>query len=498
MDELTLELFEPGMSALHRAGLGGLAATLAVLDKDKQADKSFGSWTIEPDRVVLRWEGEDGARRFLRGLFDYGFQVRDGLIHLPGQYGDVTPDIGTRTELHTALINTFLQHGKTRKLGKETQRSFEIDERRFSVKYKPCSGFKHQKLWEKLVDAKGRLATKPLEVAGALHPGAMVRHNAFSAATKITEPPRRALALMFALVGCLSLRLRGRGGGVLLVPEVEDLVVFARQRSGINPRSARDGRVASPADAALQAQLRLRGERAARSLRVPACQAVLFSVLPWATQQKTRAAALWVRPSDQALREFRQAMANLPARRLTRSEKDGGESYWIESAIRPLIAENLVRGRRWYRGFRDLLASGEGARNVSFERGGLHTMTEHLEPGGEEVIVRAVHEAMRRRYGVIAGENEGKETARRNRMSREYERRRLSFVGAKRAPDFRRALADLLSHSGSLASLQSGWRELLPWLRDDRWEYARDLALIALASYAGAERATPEIEGEDQ
>ena len=107
---------------------------------------------------------------------------------------------------------------------------------------------------------------------------------------------------------------------------------------------------------------------------------------------------------------------------------------------------------------------------------------------GEKTIVRAVQEAMRCRYGRIAAENPNNSAAMKKRMTREYERRRLAFVGAKTADALRYALADLWSRSGSNSVLREAWMQVLPLLSNEKWQLTRDLALIALASYQGKEQ----------
>ena len=47
---------------------------------------------------------------------------------------------------------------------------------------------------------------------------------------------------------------------------------------------------------------------------------------------------------------------------------------------------------------------------------------------------------------------------------------------------------DLWSRSGSLAALRSDWQQVLPLFSDQEWRLARDLALLALASYAPQSR----------
>ena len=127
------------------------------------------------------------------------------------------------------------------------------------------------------------------------------------------------------------------------------------------------------------------------------------------------------------LDRFERALPHLPPRVATRtvreidrdrasrkSSPNGAKSFRTDSIVRPLIAENLALGRPWYAGFVRLMtrinpASGKPYRDqLSFERKGLHAMIADDRCGttaGERLVVQAVHEAIRGRYGQIADEN---------------------------------------------------------------------------------------------
>jgi CRISPR-associated protein Cas8a1/Csx13 len=108
---------------------------------------------------------------------------------------------------------------------------------------------------------------------------------------------------------------------------------------------------------------------------------------------------------------------------------------------------------------------------------------------GEKLIVNAVHEAIRQTLGRIREETDGKAAkslsqATKNRWSRFREKLRLDLAGAKTPAHIRFALTDLFSRGGSNSVLRDGWTKVLPVIRSD-WQLARDLGLLALASYAG-------------
>ena len=514
---LTLNLFAPGMSPIHRAGLGGLAMTLRYIEdafargtideKDLPGEPwKMGKppWRIEVSSIELQWNKPENAKTFLKRLFVLAFQTKNGLIFLPGQYKS-EPNQAVLADLQNGLTLTFLQHGKTRNLATPTvvQHDPEGTGLAVTVEFRKCDWYKHQDGWEDLIDRDGCLGVKTIEVIGPLNPGAVVRHVAFSADTKIEDTPDRLLPLYFALIGCLALPVN-RGVAVLIVPDVDDLEAFAEARPWMTPTSAKECLISSAADGVLQAQVRLRNHKLTRTHELPGCHAMTFQPTPWARQQKSRVATTLIPPGDEKrLERFEFALAELPPKIVTiqnksnkagkkTSEKAETQSIRVDSVVRPLVAANLAQGRPWYAGFHRLMiaqdSSGNPIRNkLSFERKGLNAMVENaklVDQPGETTVVRAVHEAMRNRYGAIADENKGSPVAMKKRFESEYDRWRIAFAGAKTANHLRSSLCDLFSRGGNNKVLRDAWRDVLPMLGERHWQLTRDLALLALASYA--------------
>src|SRR5262249_42679791 len=198
------------------------------------------------------------------------------------------------------------------------------------------------------------------------------------------------------------------------------------------------------------------------------------------------------------------ALAELPPRIMVRTiEETTGrgkrrvtserrEAFRVDSIVRPLVAENLALDRPWNAGFVRLMLGSSKDRSspcvkTSYEKEGLNAMSASSlfwDHDGETAVVRAVHEALRNRYGKIADENRGNPVAMRNRFAGEYDRWRLAFAGAKTADQFRYALCDLFSRAGNNPVLRESWMKVLPFLDARRWQLTRDLALLGLASYA--------------
>src|ERR1700722_2319706 len=123
-DHLTMGLFSPGMSMLHRAGLGGLACTIHAMERHYEAgllsrgklpagfDSNSFPWDVGEQTLTLRFGKPECAGDYLKKLFAFAFQIREGLIYLPGQYEEPSPPFSVRAELQMALSRTFLQGAK--------------------------------------------------------------------------------------------------------------------------------------------------------------------------------------------------------------------------------------------------------------------------------------------------------------------------------------------------------------------------------------------------
>ncbi len=521
---LTMDLNAPGMTAMHRAGLGGLAATLRRVDiarrnnpnaiKNNPWNEAF-SWNVQATTITLNFGAANQAAKFLRWLFEFAFQIRDDLIWLPGMEDMEKPlPKEVRAYLQQSVLLTFLQHGGTRTLAKDDKElSYMHDDKRIEYKCKPCSDYTHQFSWKDWVNDKGELVPKEYDVQGPVHPGAVVRHQAWTGKTKLSQPLELILPLYFAIIGTLSLSIN-RGTGVLIVPYVDDLQEFAKIRSRMTPTTVGGCFIGGVGDAALQFEVRCRADAETETAEALGCDVVRFRPMPWATQQKSRTETLSIDCVDPKVVEFyRRILSYFPPHVVTveQVKKEGRgkntvsttitENFWVDSVIRPFIAGNLARGRLWFDGFARWLCSNEPAsgqqywKKIQLEKKGrgLYNMVNDKSswqqqgtPAGAEALVLAVQEALRRRYGAIADECKKSGAAVGNRFGGEYERWRLAFSGAKTAEQFRYLLTDMFSRAKNCPPLREHWKEIID-LMVGNWELARDLALVGLASYAKKE-----------
>lgn len=300
---LTMDLNAPGMTAMHRAGLGGLAATLYAIDPETSSDFR---WSIRPTEITLDFGKPENARSYLKRLFEFAFQIdRNGLIRLPGQespFFENPPEI--QACLQDGLLRTFLQHVKTRTLAKDEQTlSYMHGEKHIKYKCKPCSSYTHQSSWKEWVNDKGELVPKEYDVQGPVHPGAVVRHQAWTGKTKILQPLELILPLYFAMVGTLSISIN-RKTGVLIVPYVDNLKTFAKNRSRMTPMSVDNCFIGGVGDAALQFEVRYRADAEAENVDMLGCDVIRFRQMPWAKQQKSRTETLSIDSLDPQVVEF--------------------------------------------------------------------------------------------------------------------------------------------------------------------------------------------------
>ncbi len=522
-DSLTMRLFAPGMSPLHRAGLGGLACTLKAMERHHAAGllrteklpapfvNGRPPWEIDDQTVKLKFGGPEDAGCYLRKLFKFAFQIRQGVIFLPGQYPDPPPPLAVRAAIQDGIQNTFLQHGPTcgSRDGERTV-SINFDETIVSFTHDVFTSYKHQgwfwlerdeKSKEKdpetgkkfktgrrvrnyqsfpAVSAEESLSCSLHGIDNKLSPGGIVRHDSFSNASAVRETDAGLICLHFAIVGCLTLSVNPVTA-ILLIPEASDLLAFTDQRRWLTPQTFQECRIAGAADAALQAQVRVRTRQLLLEGDVPSCSVMTCRPTKWNEKQKTRVATAFVASgADPVLDQFERALSWLPPR----LRRTAGAVKWTDSAARPLIAENLAKGHPWYRGFAQLFRSSPS--EVQLDRKGLQAMTadDHMwDTERDRVVVRAVHAALRERFRDIARIYQDRPDLMPRKFASEAERWGRAFSGAMTADHFRKQLCELFRRGGQNPVLQEKWHELLPMLHPGVWGLTRDLALIAICSY---------------
>lgn len=491
---LTLGLFDPGMTHLHRVGLAGLYMTLARLDPSKF--EAHGSWDLEPTRIHIRWTAK--PRDFFEPLLTEAFGISsEGAIQFVAHRGHSMGQ-AQRLLVSSAVLGTFLQHPQSpRKVAvKEVTLAVTFDDRQVTYRFKPVKEYKHQQVIDKLFGGDGQF-NKEVELAGWAFPGGGVRHVAFHD-TSLSASPERFLSLLFASAGSLYFlisrrtvdgKFDKRRTAALVLPHILDLSSYATSFTRYLDSPAQRLYAGSLGDAGLMGLAALQLQRTdgmIDAVGVNSCTVISLGTMVWAKQQKTRAAITHIRGVDRTtFTLFAMALRLIGNRVIV---KEDNTSWVATSLSRGLIADNIGAGRPWFSDFWTLMQSQKQADLLKFDRKGLHDMIQQTNWPNEtdRLFVEAVHNAIRNRYGAMAerARNLG-ETIRSDDFHREFERIRTSLMRAKNRETLRAEVADLFARGGINKVLQGNWDKVLGLFAGDDWQRARDLALLGLASYAG-------------
>jgi CRISPR-associated protein Cas8a1/Csx13 len=489
-ETLAIHLFGLGMTVLHRVGLAGLWMTLRAVEGDaaavKRLQRTGGSWERSTTSVTLRW-----TESFFPALFKESFRIDgSGLVWFEG-LGRPMGHPQHAIVLQEALLGSFLQHGKTRQADPAGEPrgiiSVNVDETSLPLQFHKVATYKHQ-------DATFA-PTASNRLAGWQFPGGAVRHVGLGEpATALAEPPDRALALRFAPVGAIYFEVRQRGGSVkpryaLVLPDIQNLEKYSHARQAFLRYGVQQLYVSGAAEAGFRVLTALRAAGAISDLGSAFCRVIGFGTVPWSKQQKTRVDIFTVHAgSERVLRTFELCEQFFPARLV---KPPGRRPFWDVPQVPELVARNLSEGRAWWEGFAEFVGRQERRDHVfRYERGGLAKMVEDNEAfpdGPERIFVRACHETWRRRLGQLGDRARREGTPFGDLVSREFERLRVAFSRCKNAATLREAVTTFWARAGGpLPGLQAGWQKILPLLDD--WRKARDLVLLALASYQPASK----------
>jgi CRISPR-associated protein Cas8a1/Csx13 len=470
LSKFYLSLFDPNTLLPHRAGIAGLALALSVVNPDDAPVH----WEINEDTVSLDWTCSD--KEALEWLIQQAYQIQDGLLVAPslklGPQGRYTFNQG--------VLSTFLQHSKQRTLDKTSTRiAFQVEENQPEIQIE----------WRKLLDCyylrelKGAFNSKgkfnaEIPLKGHHLPGLV---ECFVNG-EYKESPTNFIALLFLPLACSYYQLTGRRYA-LVIPEVTNLEAWVTRRRQMSSRSYRDFRSPGAGEAGLRLLLEEWTTGDLRQHRVEYCEVYQLGKQPWdGNQSGLKQAVYRVNASDTVLAIYQSAIALFPSKlRLT----DKGESWLALSKVLPWITDNLIAGQVWHSGFYEFHKV-----NDIYERKGLIVMTKHLQPH-ERILFDAVQGAFR---NYLRGQIE---QANRQGRPPDYPQITDKVIYRLQRPstqqEFATALVEFLSQFRSKAAQGAG-REIYTWIHSSEWRQARDLTMLAIATYQGKGKdGTPEI-----
>lgn len=516
--KIEISLSDPGMTMLHRAGVAGLYMSLKVLAKRYPTLKSRQGnfqWTLTKNSISLNWKGNDYEA--LDWLFSESFQISsDGLISLTGLQ---SPSWETQLAIHVGIKNTFLQHNQFFKSAEDAIESLTIDNLEVLIEYKKVKSYAHQYYAEQLCPIKrlnfkrlftklrlfilihytligflflyeirqgGNLEQKTIGITGWLYPGAAVKHYAYQKETQFTETIARAIALLYAPIACLyfiapkSHLHDTKTQYCLVVPEITDLESYARQRQKLNNWNYQQFYASGYSDAGFRLLTQQATLHLVQQNNLKRCQVIIFGQTKWTGFQKIRKNVEVIQLTDKMIKNYRLCDCYFNNRVV---EWENG-NFIAASIVRELITENLARGFLWWHNFTHAVRSNKLFGLISYEKKGLQQMVKNADwdEEAQKLFVKACHEALLKIYGKLYGRGKEDEYI---QIQRENERIRSGLIRCQNSEDFRHFMtASFWSKAGNISILAEHWEELMPLTtKSENWKLARDLALLALASY---------------
>jgi len=466
MTEITLSIFDPNTLLPHRAGIAGLALALSVINLD---DVSF-VWEVTEENVKLSWNCTD--REAVSGLIQQAYSIKDGYLDIPA----LNLDQQGKYIFTEGITTTFLQHGQQRKLSQqEVSLSFTIDETQPAIvrTFRPLEDCYYTRDFKDIFSEKG--AFKPKITLKGHHLPGLVEcfvHGVYQ------ESPGGFLSLLFLPLACSYYQLSKDLSGyrsVVVIPEIKNIKEWVRRRQNSPGRTYTNFRSSSSGESALRFLLQEKLIEDNQLFRVDYCEVYQLGQQKWDGSQKYLKQAVYrVSVTDKILSLYNSAFQFFkPQVR----KNDQGETWLSESKILPWLCDNLIIDKPWYLGFYEFYKQ-----NELYERKGLVSMSQYLD-ALEQTFFDAVQGAFSSylREQIVQAQKQSRQI--------DYPQVTDKVINRLQRPstqqDFAKTMVDFLSRHRSKATRGVG-AEIYQWLhKDNNWKQARDLALLAIASYTG-------------
>ena len=468
MVKLSLDLLEPSMTYLHRAGVAGLFVQLRYLEQLNLKPPHGIEWSLTAQKIELDWTGID--RDAIQWLCDQSFQIDcDGLIYFPAIAHSL--NFRQRLDLQNQLRKTFLQHPQFFKSGGKAIK----EEREREIKYQTCQNYVHQRGVDFLCDKNNRLQSEYIKITGWIYPGATVKHYTLGKATQFAETPTNFFALLFAPLACGYVVIAAdfesdaksqKFQTGIVIPEVTNLEDYLQRR---NPRIC--DRASGWADAGLRFLLKVNVPKHSQPEQLWRCQVISFGNVKWSEQQQTRISVETIAIDTQNLERYQSCD------RLLHSQNN------FPDPLLQFIAENLIRGRPWWWKFADVWIGEKAYQNIKSHQQQLSQMLKKTEWDTEtqKLFVQVCHQALRITFAKIYSRTKAGYYP---QIERELLQLRLDLERCHNAAAFRDFITLFWGKAGTIKILQDRWEDLLPLTTGTAdWKMAKSLVLLSLASY---------------
>jgi CRISPR-associated protein Cas8a1/Csx13 len=460
MSEYTLSLFDPNTLLPHRAGIAGLALALSVLDS-KDAPLS---WNVTEDSIELTWEGFD--RDAVKWLLDNTYRIKNGYLDAPA----LKLDPQSSYTFTRGITASFLQHSQQRKFSETTAPlTFQIEEGQPEIKvdFRALLSCYYTNDMKEAFNTKGGFKSN-ISLKGHHLPGLVecFTNGAYQ------ESPAGFLSLLFLPLTCGYYQLPNLRSAVV-IPEVNNLRKWVKHKQNFAARTYRDFRSSGAGESGLRFLLQEKTVSDADLASVDYCEVYQLGGQTWDGQQKyLKQAVHRVKAIDRVLKIYQSAYLSFPMQVKT---TDKGEPWLAISKTLPWICDNLVADKPWYGGFFEFRKQ-----NDFLERKGLVTMTEYLNEN-ERVLFDAVQGAF---SAYLRGQHvQATKQGRKIDYGQVTDKVVYRLQRPSTQQEFATALVDFLSQFRSKAMRAAG-PQIYSWIhREANWRSARDLALLAVATY---------------
>lgn len=465
MSKFILSIFDQNTLLPHRAGIAGLALALSAIDPTNAPIH----WVVGEDTINLSWDDSD--LEAIQWLLQQTYRSNQGYLEVPA----LKLDQQGRYIFTEGLMSTLLQHTKQRSREKQTvPLSFlvEDDQPEIRLDYRPVIDCYYTRDVKDAFNPKGAFK-KEISIKGHHLPGLV---ECFVNGAYV-ESPSRFLALLFLPLACGYYQLPGYRSA-LVIPEVRNLKEWVNLRRRMPGRTYRNFRSSSAGESALHFLLQEKLIEDAQQFRIDYCEVYQLGSQPWdGNQSYLKQAVHRVQVSNQVLDLYEIASRLLPPR--VKLKQDGSGTWLAESKVLALISDNLITHKAWYSGFFEFRKS---TPIYPEDRRGLIVMTEHLN-ADEQVLFNAVQGAF------SAYLREQIQQAQKQARPLDYGQVTDKVIYRLQRPstqqDFATALVDFLSQFRSKAARSVG-PQIFWWVhQEENWRKARDLTLLAIATYQG-------------
>ncbi|WNC61313.1 type I-MYXAN CRISPR-associated Cas8a1/Cmx1 [Thermosynechococcus sp. QS41] len=446
---------------------------LALSELENQRNDAPLAWNITDEAVELTWKDSD--QKVVTWLLKQTYQINhQGYLEVPA----LKLDAQGQYTFTQGVLTTFLQHNTQRKLSNTSvTRTFliEPDQPEISIEVKPLESCYYTSDIKEAFNNKGAFK-KEIPLKGNHLPGLV---ECFVNGP-YQESPQGFLALLFLPLACGYYQLPPQTVGgklsarsALVIPEVQNLKHWVKRRRAMSGCTYRDFRSSGAGESALHFLLQEKAIEESQQFGGHYCEVYQLGKQVWDAQQAYLKQAVYrVEVTDEVLELYEVARQVFPARV---RQKENGETWLALSKALPWICDNLIGGQPWYAGFFEFYK-----RNKAYEREGLVKMTEYLNPD-ERVLFEVVQGA----FSVyLSGQfKQAQKQGRNLDYGQVTDKVIYRFQRPSTQQEFATALVDFLSQFRSKAARDKG-PQIVHWIhREENWRRARDLVLLAIATY---------------